>query len=566
MATTASPPDRTRRDFLAWCGGLGLGATLFPQALAAVTQEGAPVTRAAIEEAEKLAGLVFTDAERRQLERSVNERREAYARLRARPLAMEVAPCLYFDPVAPGRTRPPAAARRVRLPELLEPEAPADLNELAFASIGQLSALLRTGAITSVELTEMFLARLAKHDPTLFCTVTLLNERALAQAAAADREIAAGKWRGPLHGIPWGAKDLLYTKGARTTFGAEPFREFVPELDAAVVERLDAAGAVLIAKLSLGALAMGDLWFGGMTRNPWQLQQGSSGSSAGSAAATAAGLVPFAIGSETLGSIVSPATRCGVTGLRPTFGRVSRHGAMALSWSMDKLGPLCRSALDCALVFAALEGRDERDRTTVDLGFDFDATLPLSALKIGYLKAGFPAGGPKADRDVLDLLRAQGATLSAVELPDAGANDLADMLVVEGACAFDEPTRDGRLGQLREQGPSAWPNLFRAARFFPAVEFLRAARLRTVLLEETARAFADFDVIVTPPFAGEVLALTNLTGHPALVLPNGFTKQGTPTSISFVGKLYGESELLRVGAAFQQATDHHLKMPPPFAV
>ncbi len=566
----SSPPrpesTRSRRDFFAWCSGIGLGATLFPEALASLVQDGSPVSRAAIAQAEQLAGLVFTDAERSQLERLVNQRRAAYERLRARPLADDVAPCLYFDPVAPGRLRPPATARRVVLPPMPSREAPGDLRELAFATVAELSALLRERAVTSVELTELFLARIEQHDPTLFCTVTLLKERALAQAKAADAELDAGKWRGPLHGVPWGAKDLLYTKGARTTFGAEPWRDFVPEFDAAVVERLDAAGAVLIAKLSLGALAMGDLWFGGMTRNPWNPQQGSSGSSAGSASAAAAGLVPFAIGSETLGSIVSPSTRCGTTGLRPTFGRVSRHGAMALSWTMDKLGPLCRNALDCALVFAAIEGRDERDRTTVDLGFDFDANRPLAGIKIGYLKAGFPAGGPAADRAVLEVLRAQGATPESMVLPDAGASDLADMLIVEGACAFDEPTRDGRLGQLREQGASAWPNLFRAARFFPAVEFLRAARLRTQFLEATAQAFADFDVIVTPPFAGEVLALTNLTGHPALVLPNGFHKDGTPTSITLVGKLYGEAELLRVGAAFQAATDHHTKMPPQFAV
>jgi len=562
-------PDPGRRDFLAWCGGVGLGATLFPEALAALAQDAPTISLSMIEQAEKLAGLEFTEAQRQQLQRGANERRATFARLRERPLDNQVAPCLHFDPVAPGRSRPAPAARRVALtaaaaaPDL---EPPTAVEELAFAPVWRLSALLKARAITSVELTEMYLARLERHDPTLLCTVTLMKERALAQAAAADAELDAGKWRGPLHGVPWGAKDLLYTKGVRTTFGAEPFRDFVPGFDAAVVERLDAAGAVLLAKLTLGALAMGDVWFGGMTRNPWKPEQGSSGSSAGSASATTAGLVAFAIGSETLGSIVSPSTRCGATGLRPTFGRVSRHGAMALSWSMDKLGPLCRDALDCALVFAAIEGRDERDRSTVDLGFDCDAARPLGELKIGFLKSGFPATADAADRAVLDVLRAAGATLTAVELPGAAAADLGDMLMVEAASAFDDLTRSGGVDLLREQGPGSWPNLFRGARLVPAVEYLRAARRRTELLETMAQAFADHDVVVAPPFAGNVLGLTNLTGHPALVLPHSFSKEGTPESITFLGKLYGEAELVRVGAAFQSATDFHRRMPPKFAV
>lgn len=558
--------DPARRDFLAWCGSLGLGATLFPDALSGLAQDAPAITRSMIEQAEKLAGLSFTDEQRAQLESAANERRATFARLRARPLDNQVAPCLHFDPMPNGRARPPVAARRVVLPPNASVAAPTEVEELAFAPVWQLSTLLREREISSLELTEMFLARLERHDAELLCTVTLLKERALAQAAAADAELDAGKWRGPLHGVPWGAKDLLYTAGVRTTFGAEPYRDQVPAFDAAVVERLAAAGAVLVAKLTLGALAMGDVWFGGMTRNPWNPAQGSSGSSAGSAAATAAGLVPFAIGSETLGSIVSPSTRCGATGLRPTFGRVSRHGAMALSWSMDKLGPLCRSALDCALVFAALEGRDERDRSTVDLGFDFDATVPLAQLKLGYLKAGYPANAAVADRAVLDVLRAQGATLEPVELPGAAAGDLGDMLTVEAASAFDDLTLSGGVDRLSEQGPGAWPNLFRSARLIPAVEYLRAARRRTELLEETWQSFRDFDVIVSPPFAGNVLQLTNLTGHPALVLPHGFAKDGTPTSITLIGRLYGEAALLRVGAAFQAATDHHLKMPPRFAV
>ncbi len=558
--------DPARRDFLAWCGSLGLGATVFPEALLGLAQDAPAVTRSMIEQAEKLAGLAFTDAQRAQLERSVNERRATFARLRATPLDNQVAPCLDFDPLPVGRERPAPAPRRVQLPPGGAIEPPTEIEELAFAPVWQLAELLRAREISSVELTGMCLDRLERHDPTLLCTVTLMRERALAQAAAADAELDAGTWRGPLHGVPWGAKDLLYTRGVRTTFGAEPYREQVPAFDAAVVERLEAAGAVLAAKLTLGALAMGDQWFGGMTRNPWNPEQGASGSSAGSAAATAAGLVPFAIGSETLGSIISPSVRCGTTGLRPTFGRVSRHGAMALSWSMDKLGPLCRDALDCALVFAAIEGRDPRDRSTVDMGFDFDATAGLAGLKLGYLRAGFPANANAADKAVLDVLRAQGATLEPVDLPGAAAADLGDMLAVEAASAFDDLTLSGGLDQLREQGPGAWPATFRSARLIPAVEYLRAARRRTELLAATWQAFGDYDVIVTPPYAGGVLQLTNLTGHPALVLPHGFSRDGTPTSITFVGRLYGEAALLRVGAVFQAATDHHRRMPPRFAV
>ena len=558
-------PELRRREFIAWFSALGFGATAFPEALAQIAQGEPRVTRAMIEQAEKLAGLDFNEAQRDQMSRGVNEHLESFTRLRTRALDNQVAPCMQFDPVPPGRTRPAPRPRRVKLAPAPPPEPPADLEEVAFAPVWQLSEQIRTRAITSLELTEMYLARLKRFDPQLLCVVTLMEESALAQAKQADAEIAAGTYRGPLHGIPWGAKDLLHTKGVRTTYGAEPYRDFVPADDAAVVERLRDAGAVLLAKLSLGALAMGDVWFGGMTRNPWNLKQGSSGSSAGSAAATAAGLVGFAIGSETLGSIVSPSTRCGTTGLRPTFGRVSRAGAMALSWSMDKLGPLCRSALDCALVFAAIEGRDDRDRATVDQGFDFDAARPLSELKVGYLKPHFTQVGDSADRNVLDVLRAQGLELEPIELPESGADDLALVLTVEAASAFDDLTRTGGVDSLKDQGPGAWPNQFRTARLIPAVEYLRASRLRTLLLEEMASAFGEFDVIVAPAFGGRTLTATNLTGHPALVLPVGFTKDGQPTSITFLGKLYGEAELLRVGHAFQAATDLHLRVPETFA-
>jgi Asp-tRNA(Asn)/Glu-tRNA(Gln) amidotransferase A subunit family amidase len=566
-----------RREFLAYFGSLGLGATAFPAALLGVAQDG-KVTLAAIEQAEKLAGLKFTDAQRKLMERGVADQLAAIEKLREQPLPVDVMPCFAFDPLPPGRARPAAKPRRVVLPKPPPLEGPSDVEEVAFAPLWHLAELVRTGAVSSLELTEMYLARLEKFDAKLLCVVTLLKDAAIASAKQADAEIAAKKYRGPLHGIPWGAKDLLHTKGVRTTYGAEPFQDFVPSSDATVVEKLRDAGAVLVAKTTLGALAMGDVWFGGMTRNPWNLEQGSSGSSAGSAAATVAGLVGFAIGSETLGSIVSPSTRCGATGLRPTFGRVSRAGAMPVAWTMDKLGPLCRSALDCALVFAAIEGRDDRDRSTVEQGFDFDANRPLSELRIGYVasaKAQFMVG---AEKNVLDVLKAQGAKVEAVELQDGAANEIVAMLGVEAASAFDDVTRSGAVDRLKEQGPGAWPNTFRTARLMPAVEYLRAARMRTLLCEETARAFGEFDVIVAPTYAG--LTLTNLTGHPALVMPSGFVKgassgtnggatsaapDGVPTSVVLLGKLYGEAELLRVGHAFQSATDFHTRTPSAFA-
>jgi Asp-tRNA(Asn)/Glu-tRNA(Gln) amidotransferase A subunit family amidase len=571
MDRARTPRPLGRREFLAigsWTAGLGLAATAFPKALWAQVQAGgAPrVTLAMIEQAEKVAGLAFTDAQRKQMEGGVNQALASIDALRAEKLPNQLAPCLQFDPLPPGRVRPPPAPRIApKLPPPPAPEPFTDPEELAFRPLWQLSELVRTREITSVELTEMYLDRLERFAPKLLFLVTLLRERALEQAKRADEEIAAGKWRGPLHGIPWGAKDLLHTKGIKTTYGAEPYREQVPAEDAAVVERLDAAGAVLVAKLTLGALAMGDVWFGGMTRNPWNPSEGSSGSSAGSASATAAGCVGFAIGSETLGSIVSPSSRCGTTGMRPTFGRVSRFGAMALSWSMDKLGPLCRSALDCALVLDAIAGRDERDRSTVDVPFTFDATRPLGELKVGVVREAATRSGDAADRQTLETLKGLGVEPRPVALPAAPWVDaLTLMLGVEAASAFDDLTRDGGVDALKEQGPAAWPNQFRTSRLVPAVEYLRAARLRTRLLEQMAEAFGDLDVVVAPAFGGNTLSLTNLTGHPTLCLPNGFRKNGTPTSITFVGKLYGDAEVLRLGHAFQAATDFHRRAPEAF--
>jgi Asp-tRNA(Asn)/Glu-tRNA(Gln) amidotransferase A subunit family amidase len=451
----------------------------------------------------------------------------------------------------------------------------------------------------------------------LRCVITLTREHAIAQAKKADAEIAAGRYRGPLHGIPWGAKDLLATKVYKTTWGAGGFENQMIEEDATVVQRLDNAGAVLVAKLTLGALAQGDVWFGGITRNPWNTKQGSSGSSAGPASATAAGCVAFSIGSETLGSISSPSTRCGCTGLRPTFGLVPRTGAMALSWSMDKLGPICRTVEDCALVLDAIYGRDGKDRTVQPAAFNWDAGHDWKKLRVGYVKAAFeppaerqaeaakeePARTPeeekkreeqkrrreaaqarqKYDEKYLDAalakLREMGMKLIPIELPKFPYDAMTAMLVAESAAAFDDLTRSGRDKLLTAQKDYDWPNTFRSARFIPAVEYIQAARARTMLMEAMAKVFEDLDVIVTPS-NGPQLTCTNLTGHPAVILPNGLRGEdaprpgsddpgdfmnsggpGTPTSLTFLGRLYGEADLLAFARAYQEATGFHLQRP-----
>jgi Asp-tRNA(Asn)/Glu-tRNA(Gln) amidotransferase A subunit family amidase len=365
-----------------------------------------------------------------------------------------------------------------------------------------------------------------------------------------------------VHGIPWGAKDLFAAKGYPTTWGAEPWRDQVLDVDAAVVERLEAAGAVLVAKLTLGALAYGDIHFDTRTLNPWNLEEGSSGSSAGSGSATAAGLVGFAIGTETLGSIVSPSTRCGVTGLRPTFGRISRYGAMALTWSMDKAGPMARSVEDCALIFNALYGADGRDPVVVDAPFDWNPDLKLSDLRIGYYKSAYEQpDASDADRAVLDVLRSLGVELIPIELPDDNLDPLGIVLMAEAAAAFDELTLKNRDDQLTWQDQEAWPNSFRAARFIPAVEYIQANRVRALVMRKMADVMRAVDVFVSPPFLGRTLMLTNLTGHPSVVLPNGFSEKGSPTSATFIGRLYEEAKVLAVAKAYQDATDFHLKHP-----
>lgn len=383
------------------------------------------------------------------------------------------------------------------------------------------------------------------------------------QAHRADREIAAGKYRGPLHGIPYGAKDLLATRGIRTTWGSVPFKEQMFTENATVISRLADAGAVLVAKLTMGELAWGDVWFGGMTRNPWNREQGSSGSSAGSASATAAGLVPFAIGTETYGSIVSPSTRCGTTGLRPGFGRVSRTGAMALSWSMDKIGPICRTVEDCALVFNAIYGPDGLDQSVIDAPFNYAPLISLTGVRIGYVKADFDSARNERTQndDVFAALGQAGATLVPIELPRYPLEDMSIILSAEAGAAFDELTRDGRDDVMVRQIKNAWPNVFRLSRFIPAVEYIQANRHRYRLIQDMQKLMGLVDAYIAPSLVGDNLLLTNLTGHPCVVLPNGFSPEGTPTSITFTGRLLDEGRLLAIAKVYQDSRTHHLKHP-----
>lgn len=517
-----------------------------------------------IDKAAGVVGLQFTGAERDLMLEDVTEQLASYETLRQYSLDNAVPPALLFDPQAvPYEWDPNGAVMPAADYPLPEVKRPQDETQLAFMPLTALAYLIKSRQITSVELTKLYVHRLKTIGPKLECVVTLTEETALRQAAEADEEIADGNYRGPLHGIPWGAKDLLATKGIKTTWGAMPYKDQMIDVDATVVEKLRDAGAVMVAKLTTGALAWGDVWYGGMTRNPWNLEQGSSGSSAGPASATAAGLVGFAIGTETWGSIVSPSTRCGTTGLRPTFGRVSRYGAMALSWSMDKIGPICRSVDDCALVFSAIAGADGKDLTVRDIPVSVDLPADISGLRIAYLKKEFEKDydNKENDQQVLAVLRSLGVELIPLELPDFPVGALSYILNAEAAAAFDRLTRDGQDDLLKRQIRHAWPNVFRWARLIPAVEYIQANRHRTLLMKEMAETLKDIDVYVAPTFGGDNLLLTNLTGHPAVVAPNGFNKDGSPTSITFTGNLYKDREALAVARAYQMATTHHQKHP-----
>jgi len=517
-----------------------------------------------ITSAEKMMGLEFTVAERDSMLDGLQDVVKDYEKIRTYPLGNSIPSALLFNPL-PSGFKPDIRQKDIQwdLPEKVV--LPENKNDLAFYSVAELSVLIRQQKISSVELTQFCIERLKKYGDTLQCVITLTEDLALRQARQADEEIKKGIYRSPLHGIPYGVKDLLSLEGYPTTWGAEPYQDQVLDVTATVIRKLEEAGAVLAAKLTLGALAMDDIWFGGQTKNPWDLNQGSSGSSAGSASATAAGLLPFAIGTETWGSIVSPSTRCGTTGLRPTFGRVSRYGAMALAWTMDKIGPISRSAEDCALVFSLIHGQDDKDPFTIPAAFNYKPQVDLSKLKVGFLEDLFKTNYSNRANDSisLDVFRSLGAELMPVKLPDSiQTNALGIILWAEASAAFDELTRSNRDTLLRLQTKNAWPNFFRQGRFIPAVEYINANRLRTLLIQEVHDLFSQYDVIICPSFEGDQLLMTNLTGHPCVVLPNGFI-EGHPTSISLIGNLFDEAIILVVAKAYQDATqwdEMHPKM------
>jgi Asp-tRNA(Asn)/Glu-tRNA(Gln) amidotransferase A subunit family amidase len=564
-----------RREFMGYFAGLGLTSTLFPGVLWAKISAGADITVETIASAEEVAGITFDPAERELMLDGLKQQEQRIEALHKVVLPNSVSPAIVFDPLPPGKKIASEPRRPMVRSKVAHRAVPAE-DELAFLPVTELSELVRRKRVTSVQLTQMYLARLKKYDPILKCVISLTEDRALKQAYAADGEIRAGKHRGPLHGIPWGAKDLLAVRGYKTTWGAGPFKDQVIDADATVVQRLDAAGAVLVAKLTLGELAQGDIWFGATTKNPWKVDQGSSGSSAGPASATAAGLVGFAIGSETLGSISSPSTRCGTTGLRPTFGRVPRTGAMALSWTMDKLGPICRSVEDCAIVLDAIHGPDGQDTSVIPAGYHWNAQLSPKKLRVGYVKSAFdtpltdPADPKRTthatkpfDDAALDVFTRLGIKLIPVDLPDVPYDAMRIILTAEAAAAFDDLTRSNRDNELVQQGKFDWPNTFRTSRFIPAVDYVNANRLRSVAIQKWDDLMRTVDVIVTPTGAANLsqLVATNLTGHPAVIIPNGFREDGTPVSITFLGGLFEEPKMLAVARAYQEATGFHLKHP-----
>jgi Asp-tRNA(Asn)/Glu-tRNA(Gln) amidotransferase A subunit family amidase len=592
----ADRPGTARRDLLRILGMAGLASTVFARAVITLADGGRKkVTSSMIERAEWISGLKLTDKQRKLMLAGFDQTLQGFDKVRAVALDNGVAPALRVTlaeepPGAPeGGAGSGAAGGRagsaapgqdsVRVTAQAPQERPSDDDELAFMPLTALASLIEHRKISSVELTRFYLARLRRYDPLLQCVITYTEEMAMRQAEAADAEIGAGRYRGPLHGIPWGAKDLLAVPGYRTTWGATPYKEQVRPEKATVAARLEEAGAVLVAKTTVGELAWGDVWFGGTTKNPWKLDQGSSGSSAGSASATAAGCVGFAIGTETWGSIVSPCTRCGASGLRPTFGRVSRYGAMALSWSMDKIGPIARQVEDLALVFSAIHGPDGLDKCVADAPFTWPLRKDPRTLRVGFAEALFKEDYTKwadtedekpglrewqeHDQQALETLRRMGVQLVPVKLPDAWPiGPLSVILTAEAATAFDELTRSGRDALLVRQVADAWPTEFRRGQMIPAVEYIRANRIRTLVMKDMERVLADVDVYVAPTYGGDNLLMTNLTGHPAVVVPNGFRRSdGTPTSITFMGRLYGETAALSLALAYQQGTDFHLKHP-----
>lgn len=556
-----------RKNNLPSIAFLFLGAAIFSALGFGIGRNVGEINPSTIDASADLIGLSFTPQEKDSMIGTLNSHRSNFDLLRKTKLANSVAPALVFNPLPQGfYPSQDQQAYDWGLPtKVALPKSDVDL---AFMPVHHLSVLIKSRQVTSEQLTKLYLERIKTHSDTLACLVTLLEDQALTQARALDQELAAGNYRGPLHGIPYGVKDLFSLPGTKTTYGAMPYKDQVLDETASIITKLEAAGGVLVGKFTLGALAMGDVWYGGVTKNPWNLKQGASGSSAGSASAVSAGLVPFAIGTETLGSIVSPSTRNGVTGLRPTFGRISRHGAMALSWSMDKVGPISRSALDNAIVLSVLNGIDQKDPATIPAAFNYSAKKEVKKLKVGYFSSFFEGNraGIENDRAVLELLKNQGITLHPVELKTSiNPAPLVSMLLVEGAAAFDELTRFGLDDQLVAQHKNAWPNVFRAARFIPAVEYIQMSRQRSLLIEEMHALMKEYDVIITPSFAGNQLQITNLTGHPALCLPNGFGANGSPTSITLLANLFEEEKLIMVGRLIQENSDWQAKRPPLFS-
>lgn len=521
-----------------------------------------------LQETAALYDLNFTTAEADSMVENMRDYYNAFRAFHSR-LAYNGIPFPFAFRPAPAGFKIPAPQIQKPIPVSQNITLPADSDDLAFYSVAQLSVLIKTKKISSVALTRYFLDRLKKWNDTLRCVISFTEDIAMQQAQQADAEMARGIYRGPLHGIPYGLKDLFAVAGTKTTWGSAPYKEQRLDENAFVYEQLKKAGAVLCAKLSLGALAFNDLWFGGQTKNPWNLQQGSSGSSAGSASATAAGLLPFAIGTETWGSIVSPSARCGVTGLRPTFGAVSRSGAMVLSWSLDKVGPICRSAEDCALVFAAIKGTDGKDPSATDYAFNFPAPKKVGQMRIAYAANYFeklPKDAP--EREALEVFKKLNPSIPATYFPDTAffPNDIMNIVISsESAAAFDELTRTAQDDLIERQDKDFWPNIFRSARLIPAAEYINANRFRSQLMKVTNDFMQQWDVVIVPSFAGAQSAITNLTGHPAIVFPIGTNGKGQPVSMSLIGNLYDESSILGAAKAFQDATEHNKQHPPLFA-
>ena len=511
--------------------------------------------------------LDFTDAEADSMVGNLNNYYQLYKGMHKTLPTNDIAYPFAFHP-APAGMKIPDKIEKItwNIPNGIN--LPANKNELAFYSIPQLASLIKNKKISSVDLTKFFIARLKKWGDTLECVITLTEDLAMLQAQQADDELKQGIYRGPLHGIPYGLKDLFAVKGYKTTWGTTPYKDQVVDVDSYVYQQLKKSGAVLCAKLSLGALAYNNKWFGGETKNPWNLKQGSSGSSAGSAAATVAGLLPFALGTETLGSIVSPSTRCGATGLRPTFGSISRYGAMVLCWSLDKVGPICRSAEDAAIVYAFIHGTDGNDPSAIRHTFNYTGKVDWTKLRIAYAENYFKRlDSNAAERKVLDVYRSLGAKVKAVNFTDSAmypVNLISIILNAESAAAFDELTRTNRDDLIERQDRDFWPNTFRAGRTIPAVEYINANRYRSQLCRKMNDFMKDYDVLIVPTFSGRQLSITNLTGNPAVCMPIGFNQNGSPISITLIGNLYDEATILAAAKAYQDKTDFNKKHPPLF--